>query len=167
MLRKTLANMSQNELANFCDDIAKCLHSLPDPDDLVSEAIYKGVEAEVEGAEVRNPKNWLRRVATNEGLNRRRHGVIVDGYQEMTARGSACYEPAADNEALRAEACEQIERALKTLRPDCAAVVLLVLDGWTFPEIAKHLGTTVGAIKKLFYDACVILRKVLRAYYED
>jgi RNA polymerase sigma-19 factor, ECF subfamily len=100
---------------------------------------------------IRDPQPYVFRLATNLihefELKRRADDARLTRWTEEQALTAEAPPPHAhiDAAALRA----RIDQALASLSPKCRAVVVLHRrDGLTYEEIAKHLGLSVGMVKK-------------------
>lgn len=99
---------------------------------------------------------WLYRVASNMAADRVRHAGREVPTPELEPQGSAADagDSLADREALR--------RALGDLPPDYRLVVhLRLVEGYSFAQVARMTGRSVGACQMLVLRAGRLLRESL------
>ena len=104
---------------------------------------------------------WLYRVGVNACLNR----VAVKRPATESIEAAAPMDSRAETPlqaVLRSERAEQVRRAIERLPPkQRAALVLRVYQDLSHEEIARVLGSTVGAVKTSFFHALNNLRRLL------
>jgi len=125
---------------------------------------------------VRNPRALLQRMATARALDRlrARYRRAARGDAPSDASAGAEYERVADpgagppESAEAAELSARLREALATLPARQADVFSLYnLDGWSYQEIADHLGITVDSVGVLLHRARARLRERLAALAPD
>jgi RNA polymerase sigma-70 factor (ECF subfamily) len=103
--------------------------------------------------------SWMYRMTVNESLNtlkRRRPMVSLDGTADLPA-------PAADLDAVR-DAERRVDRALRGLKPDDRAIVVLKhFVSLSYDDIAEVLDVPVKTVKSRLFTARERLRVVLLA----
>lgn len=104
---------------------------------------------------------WLYRIAVNAGLNRsaarRPEATELDGERLIDLRT-----PAPDASLLDAERAERVRAAIERLpRKQRATVILRVYHELPHGEIARILGSSVGAVKANFFHALRNLKRLL------
>jgi RNA polymerase sigma-70 factor (ECF subfamily) len=104
---------------------------------------------------------WLYRVAVNTCLSRaaikRPETEPVDAVERLDANV-----PRPDDAIERDEVRDRVQRAIRLLPPrQRATVILRVYHELSHEEIARVLGTTVGASKTNLFHALVSLRRLL------
>jgi RNA polymerase sigma-70 factor (ECF subfamily) len=118
---------------------------------------------------------WLYRIVTNTCLDalRRRGRSRMQSMEEMAVaiEVDALLAHEAQVSAGPAERAEQrelqevVQREIDRLPPDYKAVIVLRdIRGYTYPEIAEILGTSVGTIKSRLFRARRALRALLVAH---
>jgi len=109
-------------------------------------------------------KTWLVRVAINVSLNERsRRGRRIPHTDIDLAQPVASAEPP-EAELTRAEAAVRMRHALRLVRPDHrAAIVLRELEGLTYRETAESLGVADGTAKSWVHRGRAQLKRVLMA----
>jgi RNA polymerase sigma-70 factor (ECF subfamily) len=106
---------------------------------------------------------WLYRVGVNVCLNRvsskRPFIEGIDGLEPVDERSEDSFDRVA-----RAERAIALRRAIRKLPPkQRAAVVLRIYQDLSHEQIARVLGSSVGAVKANFFHALGNLRRVLGA----
>ena len=111
---------------------------------------------------------WLLRLAINVALNERgRRRVFLrrggpDAPPEATGQASVGAASGPEAGLLRAEAAAQLQRALRSLRPDHrAAVVLRDLEGLPYAEVAAVLAVPEGTAKGWVHRGRARLKELL------
>ena len=104
---------------------------------------------------------WLYRIGVNACLNRvavkRPESEPIDAAQHVDARAASPLES-----VLRSERAADVRNAIDRLPPkQRATVVLRVYQELSHEEIARVLGSSVGAVKANFFHALANLRKIL------
>jgi len=110
---------------------------------------------------------WLFTIAARVRLDelRRRYRLAEDGDEELMAKADEAQAMASDSagEAGRTDLQEAVRAALARLPESQRMVVHLHrYEGMTFPEIAKVLSTTEGAVKLRAFRAYETLRESLK-----
>ena len=112
---------------------------------------------------------WLRQVAIRQALLyrrqigriRRREETAAQIQQESSSNGRfACCDPL--DWLLAQERAEMIRAAIGQLPPVEAELLMLKYgEGWSYEQIAQHLGTTAKAVQSRLHRARVRLREKL------
>jgi RNA polymerase sigma-70 factor, ECF subfamily len=105
---------------------------------------------------------WLHRIAVNVCLNRlAARPAPVEPFDERRAWPSR--EPDAMHHLLAAERAERVRAAIARLPPkQRATLILRVYQELPHREIARALGSSVGAVKANFFHALHHLKRLLR-----
>jgi RNA polymerase sigma-70 factor (ECF subfamily) len=94
-----------------------------------------------------DPRQWLYRVSLNAALTwqRRecRRGRIIDRAAPFAQLVERAVQPV---DPIDRDAIEELYRAIHRLRPAERALILLHLDGFSYGEIARTLGTSANAV---------------------
>ena len=123
---------------------------------------------------------WIYRVATNAALmkvrGRRRDERAIPmedympQYEENGHRAAAKpdWPPRGDEELLRGELREMLNRSIGELPPDYRTVfVLRDQEGLSTQEVAKVLGLSIPAVKSRLHRARLFLRERIKKYWMD
>ena len=131
-----------------------------DPDvaeDLTQETfirLYREIHA---GRTPDNIRAWLYTVATNLVTSRGRRMAVAERFKAVLAiRGSA---DSPEQESIRAEQQDVVQRALAKLPTDDRTALLLSAHGFAGRDIAAVLGRTDGATRTLLTRARLRLRE--------
>ena len=131
-----------------------------DPDtaeDLTQETfirLYREIQA---GRTPENIRAWLYTVATNLVTSRGRRMAVAERFKAVLAiRGSA---DSPEQETIRAERQDIVQRALAKLPTDDRTALLLSAHGFAGRDIAAVLGRTDGATRTLLTRARLRLRE--------
>lgn len=128
-------------------------------EDLAQEAFLRVLQARHRLPEVRNPRAWLYRVATNVALNalRRRRRLA---WLPWLARDEACHTPDVAEQVAGQSA---LESALAALQPAYRAPLLLYAQyGLSPAEVAEALGLSEAAARKRIYRATEMFRQAYK-----
>jgi RNA polymerase sigma-70 factor (ECF subfamily) len=110
-----------------------------DPDDLVQEAVSRVLRrGTLRGLD--NPGAYLRRSIVNLAANERRR---LGRWRRARARS----QPPAADEARPAEYPSDVADLLRLPPATRAALWLVDVEGWSFDEVARLLGSTTDAVK--------------------
>ena len=139
-----------------------------DAEDLVQDALVRGLAAWDRFAKGTNCRAWLVRILTNR---------FISGYRRnATARRYVCHEEAAcavreqlaaadDGDAVAVTAyplCDQVVAALGDLPPDFRRVVTLCdVQGLSYREAARRIGCPVGTVMSRLHRARRALERSL------
>ncbi len=131
-------------------------------EDLTAQTFLKALEA-IHRYEMRGVPflAWLLRIAYNLTINHKK--VRSNGNaplpETMEVQGTL-YSPEASCEA-KADG-EQVWEGVRTLRGDQRQVIVMrFVDGLSYPDIAKVLGKSIGAVRVIQYRALCALRRRL------
>lgn len=134
-------------------------------EDLIQEAFLRLQQYCAEGGEVREPEAFLVRTVRRLSLNARRdaHGdlYVAESPEELPLID---FSPRPD-EVLAADEClRKMTQTLDAINPRTREVFFLHrLEGWSYAQIARHLGISVSAIEKHIARAAAALTdEVLR-----
>lgn len=126
-------------------------------EDLTQETfirLYREIEA---GRTPDNIRAWLYTVATNLVTSRGRRLAVAERFKAVLAiRGSA---DSPEQETIRAERQDIVQRALAKLPTDDRTALLLSAHGFAGRDIAAVLGRTDGATRTLLTRARLRLRE--------
>jgi len=125
-------------------------------EDLAQETFLRALQARHRLPEVRNPRAWLYRVATNVALNalkRRRRFAWLP----WRASDEGCHAP---DVAEQIAGQNELEAALASLPPAYRAPLLLYAQyGLSPAEVAEALGLSLAAARKRIYRATEMFRQ--------
>jgi RNA polymerase sigma factor (sigma-70 family) len=131
-------------------------------EDVLQQAFLQAWMAFARGAEVRDVRPWLYRIAHNVAVNAMRgggepHGELTDAAQaQASLSGESNLQRAMDvHDALAGVA------ALPQMQQQ--AIFLTAVDGQTHDEVASVLGISEGAVRGLLYRARTTLRSAAAA----
>ena len=131
-----------------------------DPDvaeDLTQETFIRLFREIQAGRTPENIRAWLYTVATNLVTSRGRRMAVAERFKAVLAiRGSA---DSPEQETVRAELQDIVQRALAKLPTDDRTALLLSAHGFAGREIAAVLGRTDGATRTLLTRARLRLRE--------
>jgi RNA polymerase sigma-70 factor (ECF subfamily) len=157
--------------------IGRRLQGKADPGDVVQETFLHAVRdaAQFRGSSDQELAAWLRQIlaARLADLVRRYCGtqgrdvrleqalqVELDQSSQVLDRGLVAPLSSPSERAARHEQAARLAQALERLPEDYRAVLVLHhLEGCDFPEVARRLGRSVEAVKKLWARALARLRR--------
>ena len=157
--------------------IGRRLQGKADPADVVQETFLHAVRdaAQFRGSSDKELAGWLRQIlaARLADLVRRYCGtqgrdvrleqamqVELDHSSQLLDRGLVAPLSSPSERAARHEQAARLAQALERLPEDYRAVLVLHhLEGCDFPEVARRLGRSVEAVKKLWARALARLRR--------
>lgn len=128
-------------------------------EDVTQETFLRALQARHRLPEVRNPRAWLYRVATNVALNalRRRRRFA---WLPWRAGDEACHAPDVAEQVAGQSA---LECALAALQPAYRAPLLLYAQyGLSPAEVAEALGLSEAAARKRIYRATEMFRQAYK-----
>lgn len=129
-------------------------------EDALQQALLQAWKALKAGAEVRDVRPWLYRIAHNVTVSHLRVPPAVP--QEMSESGAGPEVHQLVEQRLRARAALAGVAALPALQRD--VFVSTTLDGASHDEVATALGLSSGAIRGLIYRARATLRSAAAAF---
>ena len=130
-------------------------------DDLVGEAFLRLLLVARAGRMPARPGAWLHRVVLNEAASRGRHARVVARAAPLLAASAETEPP--ERAAGRWELDEEVRQALRSLRPDARAAVVLAAEGYTGCEIGERIGRSGLATRALLCRSRRRLRRELVA----
>jgi RNA polymerase sigma-70 factor, ECF subfamily len=135
-----------------------------DAEDLVQEAFLAAYQY-LDSYDASRPFGpWLMRIVLNRGANLRRSRARRETEPETDAVSPA---PSALDESERAEAREQLQRALATLSDRQRMIVTLFdVDGLTSTEIGEMLELSAGTVRWHLHEARRTLRSALSRFFK-
>jgi RNA polymerase sigma-70 factor (ECF subfamily) len=135
-----------------------------DAEDLVQEAFLAAYQY-LDSYDATRPFGpWLMRIVLNRGANLRRSRARRETEPETDAVSPA---PSALDESERAEAREQLQRALATLSERQRMIVTLFdVDGLTSTEIGEMLDLSPGTVRWHLHEARRTLRSALSRFFK-
>lgn len=146
-LVQRIANQLDADLLRF---LARRVRNQSDARDIAHEAYVRLLRLDRKDL-IRDPQPYVYRLATHlvhefELKRRADDARLMQWTEEQALRSDAApLHTHIDAPVLRA----RIHKALEALTPSCRAVVILHRrDGLTYPEIASHLGISLGMVKK-------------------
>jgi RNA polymerase sigma-70 factor (ECF subfamily) len=157
--------------------IGRRLQGKVDPADMVQEAFVHAIRdaAQFRGTSDQELAGWLRRILAarladqvrrfcgTQGRNVRLEQTLqveLDQSSQALDRGLVSPLSSPSQQAARHEQAAWLARALERLPTDYRDVLVLHhLEGCDFPEVARRLGRSVEAVKKLWARALARLRR--------
>ncbi len=141
-----------------------CLMMLGDEDaaaDIYQDVFIGFYRACREGQTMHNVRGYLITAARSRCLNvlrtRGRHASLDD--EEIIS-----YEP----DEAAGDTKEHLQRALQSIPPQYRdALLLFELEGYSYDEISKHFGISLGVVKNRIYRAKQALQKILGPLLRD
>ena len=135
-----------------------------DAEDLVQEAFLAAYQY-LDSFDAARPFGpWLMRIVLNRGANLRRSRARRETEPEIDAVSPA---PSALDESERAEAREQLTRAMATLSDRQRMIVTLFdVDGMTSTEIGEMLELSAGTVRWHLHEARRTLRTALSRFFK-
>jgi RNA polymerase sigma-70 factor (ECF subfamily) len=141
--------------------LLRMTHDIDEAEDLVQETFIRLVREARAGRMPDDVRPWLYKVAANAAISRRRR---FSAFTRLVPRLLDRSEPERpEGEIVRHERDAEVQQALAVLAPDARAALLLAAQGFSGHEIARTLGKTEGATRKLMCRARVQVREELRA----
>ena len=130
-------------------------------EDVVQQALTKAWLALARGAEVREPRAWLYRIAHNAAVNTIRASREVPTEPDGVLRDSPPTDESELDRTLAVRDALGHVAALPAMQRD--AVFLTAVDGQSHDEVASSLGISQGAVRGLLYRARTTLRSATAA----
>jgi RNA polymerase sigma-70 factor (ECF subfamily) len=143
-----------------------------DAEDLVQDTLLKAYRAFDRYEPGTNCRAWLFKILTNTGINqhhrraRRPAEVEIEAIESLAAAPEPLPElGAGDLDAFADLLDDEVKAALDTLpEPFRLVLVLSVLEGLTYKEIASVLDIPIGTVMSRLYRARRMMQTALRAY---
>ena len=135
-------------------------------EDVTQESLLKAYRG-IEGFRGENLRAWLLRIASNvcKDFLRSRRGrqdLSLELLTEESGDTWASSEPSPEQEALRGELGQEIQRGLLTLPRDQRMVLVLVdVEGMSYEEAAESVGISPGTLRSRLSGARAKLRDYL------
>ncbi len=133
-------------------------------DDLTQDAVLEAFRAFHRFQPGTRFDRWIARIMTHtfiDGTRRRRRRVLVS-LDEPDAPNVADPEPGPEETTSQQELHDAIQAALTTLPPEFRTVVVLVdLEGHSYEEAGRIMGTPIGTIRSRLHRARQLLRRSL------
>ena len=132
-------------------------------EDLIQEAFLKMQEYCEKGGQVQKPENFLVRTVLRLAMNARRDEhrdlYVDDPVEELTLVIDAKPTP---DEVLAADQCLQRMRdALDAVNSRTREVFFMQrIDGFSYAQIAQHMGLSISSVEKHMASALAILSEV-------
>ncbi len=153
---EALVRRYQRELLAYCRRLQPRSGSA---EDALQQTLLQAWRALSAGAEVRDARPWLYRIAHNVSLNHLRVPVAVPQETPEQAGGQEVHQLV--EQRLHARAALAGMAALPALQRD--ALVSTALKGASHEEVASALGLSPGAVRGLIYRARMTLRSAAAA----
>jgi RNA polymerase sigma-70 factor (ECF subfamily) len=163
--RRAFSELAQRHQAAVYRSCYRILGDVEDAEDATQEAFIRAYR-KLDTFRGRSTfKTWLVRVAMNVSLNERTSRRRKDAHSDIDlAQFVASTEEAPEAVLTRAEAAVRIHDALRLVRPDHrAAIVLRELEGYTYQETAQFLGVAEGTAKSWVHRGRDQLKRILIA----
>ena len=158
---RILVRRYQDRYARYA---ARMLGSADAADDAVQEAFVRAYD---QLRQCRDPDNfvgWFFLILRNRCLAERRRN------RATTELADAAGQPAPERTERAVEAEEErraLEAAVAALTPEQREVfVLKHVEGWSYEDIARRTGTSVGSLKMRMHRGYDRLRELLRAFWD-
>lgn len=127
-----------------------CTH---DAADLAHDTFVRVLKAR-NAQEIREPRDYLATIAKGLVVDMYRRRALERAYLEALAHVPVEQVPSTEQRALIVEALWQIDRMLDGLEQRVReAFILSQLDGWTYTQIARHLGVTTRTVNNYMVKA--------------
>jgi RNA polymerase sigma factor (sigma-70 family) len=153
---EALVRRYRKELLSYCRRLQPRSGSA---EDALQQTLLQAWRALAAGADVRDVRPWLYRIAHNVTLNNLRVAVAVPHEIQETAGGAEVDQLV--EQRLRARAALAGMASLPALQRQ--VLVRTTLDGASHEEVASALGLTSGAVRGLIYRARATLRSAAAA----
>lgn len=161
-----LVDRYKDALVNYLTRLAGCRERAAD---LAQETFLRLYETRDRYQERGQLQAYLYRIATNllrSERRRERRFRLLEPLLGTPDRDDA--ERGAGETLLASETQEQVARALARLPLRFRVpVVLHELEGWTYPDIARHLGCRVGTVKSRIHRGRKRLEDQLQPYWSQ
>lgn len=153
------ASAVQLEYDQWLRELRRYVHRLTgDPDiaeDVAQEAVLRLVRAQEE-AEVRTPRAWLYRTATNMVRDQARREAML---RRRTVPAETNAAPTPEQDFDRAETIRQVRNALELIPPRDRELLILRESGFRYREIAEVIGVQTQSVPVLAARALERFRK--------
>lgn len=147
------------EYDEWLGELRRYVHRLTgDPDraeDVAQEAVLRLVRAQQE-AEVRTPRAWLYRTATNMVRDQARHEAML---RRKSVPVDADTTPTPEQDYERMETIRQVRAALELIPPRDRELLILRESGFKYREIADVIGVQTQSVPVLAARALERFRK--------
>lgn len=137
-----IARTLRPKLHRYC---ARMAGSSIDGEDIVQEALLKGLQAYEHGATIDNPEAWLFRIAHNAALDFLRKRIRIEALAAPDPEIDIA-DPT-DEVARRENAVLGLRPFMKLSPAERSSVILMDVIGYSLREIGEIMGMTVPAVK--------------------
>jgi RNA polymerase sigma-70 factor, ECF subfamily len=157
---------NQEKLYKACYNygVTVALHYVGNREDALSvynDAFIKITKSDI--SQIDNFKAWFRRIVVNTAIDFNRKYFSKPETVEIID-----FVPSDEINAIEILKLEDIIRIVNTIPPSYKTVFLMhVVDGFTFIEIAAHLGITEGGAKSLYYKGQKKLQNIISSNYNE
>jgi len=120
-------------------------------EDLAQEAYVKAFAAQAKGT-IQHPVAFLHQTARNLALDHERRRTMRERYEDLQADEDALASvaaglPNAEEVLIERESFRQFDKVLESLPPRARqAWTLSQAEGWTYEQIAEHLGVSKNTV---------------------
>lgn len=151
MPERIFSRLVKQHHAPLVSHVRSRVRSDHDAEDIVQETWIRAAAA-VQGGAIENVRAYLYRIAGNlsiDYLRRRkvRQHLEAGTADSVEAMAVAALQPAPDQQIIRQQQEAAFEAALRALPRRARQVLLLSrVEGWTYPQIAAHLGISLRTV---------------------
>lgn len=135
-------------------------------DDLVQETLIKAIQYHKMYKQGTNLRGWLYTIMKNTFINGYRKAVKESAIIASSGDFYAfqLLRSAANNQGENKLMMEDINKALKVLKPEYSRPFLRYFEGYRYREIAEELGIPIGTVKTRIRLAKQVLQAQLKMY---
>ena len=169
---------TKDELINNVDGVYRSalylVKNQEDAEDLVQETFFKAFRFLDNNRNIEYEKAWLFKILMNTFINKYRKSqsnptlVAFDSVESYHAsiEEEALNFPVMGNEERFADLLDsEVKNALEALPDDFRIAILLsIVEGFTYNEISEILGIPIGTVMSRIYRGKKILKEELRSY---
>jgi RNA polymerase sigma-70 factor (ECF subfamily) len=136
-----------------------CVHQA---NDLAQDTFVRVLTRQYALSSVREPRAWLTTIANGLVIDHMRRQRLERAYLETIADLPGAELPSEETRLLLLETLTRIDAMLDGLNPKVRTAFLLSrLEGWSYPEIARHLDVCLSSVEKYMATAlrhCLAVR---------
>jgi len=144
----------------------KFTKNLENANDLVQDTVIKAIRYHHHYKQETNFKGWLYTIMRNTFINDYRKGCRKIALIETSGDLSSyqLYSSASTNQGENTLVREDINKALKSLKPEYSKPFLRYFEGYKYHEIARELSIPIGTVKTRIHVARQVLKERLKMY---
>lgn len=163
---EALAEIARNHYAALVRFLSVRTGSVQDAEEIVQEAFAKMLALDRPGT-ISFLAGYLWRIAVNLAIDRKRQQVLHESYTRAVMLRAETRDSSAESTAEARERLAIVERAIGNLPARCLeAFILHVLNGLTFDEAGREMGTSGRMVQKHVARALEYLQSCLDAANE-